>query len=89
MFFSKYSHEHSINWGKTVKIYGLEVIFQTCIWNKMEDGEEGYWDTSCGTSHLFFGGTPFDNHFLFCPYCGKKLEENKNEHTQSQDTEDN
>ncbi len=50
-------------------------IYDECGWLEKEDGEEGYWDTSCGNSHLFFGGTPADNQYKFCPYCGKPIKD--------------
>lgn len=53
----------------------LEEVHETCIWIEHEDNEQGYWDTGCEASHLFFGGTPADNKFKFCPYCGKPIQE--------------
>jgi len=34
-----------------------------------------YWDTGCGRAFEFNDGTPTDNDFRYCPYCGKELVE--------------
>jgi hypothetical protein len=44
----------------------------TCTW-KLEDYEEGVWQTECGNAHVFEDGDPTDNQYKFCPYCGKAL----------------
>jgi len=48
----------------------------SCEW--VED-EEGIWETSCGNTHMLLAGTPIENQFKFCPYCGSKLEEKTDE----------
>ncbi len=40
-----------------------------CDWR--DDGEK--WDTGCGQAHQFFTDGPVENHYRFCPYCGKSL----------------
>jgi len=37
--------------------------------------DEDYWETSCGEAFCLNEGTPSDNDFEFCPYCGKSLVE--------------
>lgn len=43
----------------------------TCIWT--EDDDTGAYDTACGNKHLFIEGTPRENGYRFCPYCGGAL----------------
>ena len=42
----------------------------SCIWIEDEDGN---WHTDCGQIHQFTNGTPKENHYGYCPYCGKSL----------------
>lgn len=44
-----------------------------CTWT--EDAEDGSYDTSCGNKHTFIDGTPAENGYRFCPYCGGALKE--------------
>jgi hypothetical protein len=41
-----------------------------CTW--IED-EDGLWHTECHQIHQFFDGTPTENFYKYCPYCGKFL----------------
>lgn len=41
-----------------------------CEWKQDENGA---WGTGCDHLHEFIDGTPFDNDYLFCPYCGADL----------------
>lgn len=52
--------------GKNMKNY--------CIWSQEE---EGCFDfvTSCNQDFQFYEGTPKENEFKFCPFCGKEIEE--------------
>ena len=50
-----------------------------CEW-KLHDGYEyDYYHTSCQDDFIFDDGTPKDNHFKYCPFCGKEIKvvENK------------
>ena len=53
----------------------------SCDWRK--DGfhmsEHDYWETGCNNMFQFNNGGPKENHFKFCPYCGKLIEEVKDE----------
>jgi hypothetical protein len=51
-----------------------EVIVE-CLWKFVQDTDDGYWDTQCGHSHMFFSGRPEENDYKFCPYCGKPIKE--------------
>jgi len=44
-----------------------------CIW---EEDEGGNWWTSCGRAFIFIsGGSPAEDRFAYCPYCGQPLED--------------
>ena len=45
-----------------------------CIWTDMDD-DYGGWETSCGEAFCLVDGTPRENKMHFCPYCGRKLKE--------------
>lgn len=52
----------------------------TNVWNKddccewvMCDEDENVYNTACGNSEMLFDGSPIDNNYSFCPYCGKKI----------------
>lgn len=47
---------------------------ETCTWAYSET--EDMWESGCGHLFEFNDGGPEDNDFMFCPYCGKALEEN-------------
>ena len=42
----------------------------SCTWT---EDDEGNWHTKCGQAHQFINGTPKENHYGFCPYCGKEI----------------
>lgn len=44
-----------------------------CVWKY--DDEEDYYETSCGHLQVIMGGTPTENGYKFCPYCGRKIVE--------------
>lgn len=48
----------------------------TCVW-KQDEGfyDDISWDTACGEKFEFYDGTPEDNAFNFCPFCGQHLKE--------------
>ena len=37
------------------------------------DEEANVYDTSCRNPHILIEGTPQENNYEFCPYCGKKI----------------
>lgn len=42
-----------------------------CTW--IEDAD-GNWRTGCKQLHIFIDGTPSENGYAYCPYCGAKIE---------------
>jgi hypothetical protein len=47
-------------------------LLGACEWRYDDTFEK--WDTECGRGHILIEGTPADNHYSFCPYCGRVLE---------------
>jgi len=45
-----------------------------CAWR---EDEVGLWHTACGHIFEFFDGAPSDNKFVYCPYCGKPIREER------------
>lgn len=43
-----------------------------CEW-KLEDEEANLYLTGCQQRQLIFDGTPKENKYEYCPYCGKKI----------------
>ena len=43
-----------------------------CEW-RLCDEEANVYDTSCRNPHILIEGTPIDNNYEYCPYCGKKI----------------
>lgn len=43
-----------------------------CKW-RLCDEEANVYDTSCRNPHILIEGTPRENNYKFCPYCGKKI----------------
>lgn len=46
--------------------------FRTCVWSEDEDGT---WETECGNAFVIEAGSPTENDFRFCTYCGAELVE--------------
>ena len=43
-----------------------------CEW-MLCDEEANIYDTSCRNPHILIEGTPKENNYEYCPYCGKKI----------------
>ena len=43
-----------------------------CEW-RICDEETNVYDTSCRNPHILIEGTPNENNYEYCPYCGKKI----------------
>ena len=48
---------------------------EVCIWTCDEPWESDCWNSSCGESFVLIEGTPKENNFKYCVYCGKELKE--------------
>ena len=50
----------------------IGVSDDACEW-RLCDEEANVYDTSCRNPHILIEGTPKENNYKFCPYCGKKI----------------
>lgn len=50
-----------------------------CYWTLSDEFEGDAWLSGCSLLHSFFEGTPVDNNFHFCPYCGGFLVQQEEE----------
>lgn len=51
---------------------------ENCVWTECRGGtweEDIYWDTSCKQAYVIIEGTLSENHYNFCPNCGKRIKE--------------
>lgn len=51
----------------------LEAGMDKCKW--IFDINHGYYDTECEEGQYFTDGGIKENHYKFCPYCGKEIQE--------------
>lgn len=49
-----------------------------CEWAPDTEGD-GCYKTQCDNLHWFGEGDIIENDYAYCPYCGRKVKENKNE----------
>lgn len=47
-----------------------------CNWRETSE-DWGIWESDCGNSFCINDGTPSENGFKFCCYCGKPLTEER------------
>lgn len=47
-----------------------------CVWGPYDE-DNGTFDTQCGQTHYFPEGDIKDNHYVYCPYCGRRIDEVK------------
>ena len=57
---------------KTVKELAEEYNNDFCEW-RLCDEEANVYDTTCRNPHILIEGSPTDNNYEYCPYCGKKI----------------
>lgn len=73
-----------VGWTKSYEIVTLEDAIdivkgecdyeQSCEW-KLENAESNLYVTGCENRRLIFEGTPEENGYKHCPYCGRKIKE--------------
>jgi len=53
-----------------------------CVWRQEKDfyDDDPFWLTACGDVEMFMDGGPTENHYRFCPYCGKPIVVEESEH---------
>jgi hypothetical protein len=44
----------------------------TCDRNGFDDSN--VYDTGCGDAIVYYEGTPEENNYKYCPFCGKKIQ---------------
>lgn len=44
-----------------------------CTW--AEDGDDSFYTTDCGHAFEVTNGTPLENDFKFCCFCGNEIEQ--------------
>ena len=70
----KYQHIKAID----VLNEAIEIIKQNGVsddvyeW-RLRDEESNVYDTTCRNPHILIEGTPRENNYSYCPYCGKKI----------------
>ena len=57
---------------KIVNQVAEEYKQEVCEW-RLCDEEANVYDTTCRNTHILLEGSPMDNNYEFCPYCGKKI----------------
>lgn len=70
--FEKYCAEGDSEIGRIVKGDGAGLKLE-CKWKLEEEGN--LYVTECEKRHLAFDGTPEENGYRYCPYCGRKIKE--------------
>lgn len=72
-----YGSQNSDNYMIPVK-RAIEIVKQGCVsddvceW-RVCDEEANVYDTSCRNPHILIEGTPRENNYKYCPYCGKNI----------------
>ncbi len=47
------------------------IATKSCTWTEDADGN---WHTGCQEIHVLIVSTPHENGYVFCPYCGGKID---------------
>jgi hypothetical protein len=47
---------------------------KVCKWKTQPEDYSGVYETGCNQAFEFTSGSPDDNNFLYCPYCGGEIE---------------
>lgn len=54
----------------------MDGIVNKCDWQQ-EEQDGGTWGTDCGHYFTIIDGTPTENGFKFCPFCGDEIEQHE------------
>ena len=66
-------HEQLVEWLEELKaIKNGGISDDVCKWRLCDEGANVY-DTTCRNPHILIEGTPRENNYSYCPYCGKKI----------------
>ena len=55
------------------------IMNEICHWTLEDDWDGINYDTQCGEYFCITAGTPKENGFVFCTFCGNKIVEVKND----------
>ena len=70
---SKHAYQEHKCWVKAIEIVKQGCVSDdVCEW-RLCDEEANVYDTSCRNPHILIEGTPKENNYEYCPYCGKKI----------------
>ena len=59
--------------GDAIKIVKRCGVSDDVCERRLCDEEANVYDTSCRNPHILIEGTPKENNYEYCPYCGKKI----------------
>ena len=59
--------------SEQVKVSEMPTGSEDCCEWRLIDYEANVYDTTCRNPHILLEGSPTDNSYEFCPYCGKKI----------------
>jgi len=57
-------------------------IKEYCEWKYVSEDDD-YYETTCSQAFYLTNGTPKDNHYKFCPHCGRRIKETENDNTRN------
>ena len=70
---NEYRDTKAISVNKAIEIVKQSGVSEdVCEW-RLCDEEANVYDTSCRNPHILIEGTPKENNYEYCPYCGKKI----------------
>ena len=46
-----------------------------CTWTESDSDYDDHWETLCDNAFTLLDGTPKENDMVYCPYCGRKIQE--------------
>ena len=68
-----YRDTKAISVNKATEIVKQGVVSDDVCERRLCDEEANVYDTSCRNPHILIDGTPRENNYKFCPYCGKRI----------------
>ena len=58
---------------KAIETAKKRIVSDDVCERRLCDEEANVYDTSCRNPHILIEGTPQENNYKYCPYCGKKI----------------
>jgi len=72
LFYSRTFRDNPEQLDEICKAYYRWLKMDTCTWSEDADS---VWTSDCGQDFELVWGTPTENEFTYCCFCGKKLVE--------------